>query len=120
MSGWTLTDITCTGGGANTSDTGSTATIGVDPGEDITCTFTNVSQHVVIVIVCHEGTLTLAASAVTIGSDQTTLTTSLATGVTLPDGVSEAELCGLGGARYAGLSHEIDKQFLVDIGSNAH
>jgi len=120
VSGWTLTDITCTGGGANTSDTGSTATIGVDPGEDITCTFTNVSQHVVIVIVCHEGTLTLAASAVTIGSDQTTLTTSLATGVTLPDGVSEAELCGLGGARYAGLSHEIDKQFLVDIGSNAH
>jgi Divergent InlB B-repeat domain len=39
--GWQLTDITCTGGGPNTTDTGGTATIGLDAGENVTCTFTN-------------------------------------------------------------------------------
>src|SRR5207253_2035250 len=40
-SGWNFTSLTCTGGGSNTSISGQTATIGVDPGEDIVCTFTN-------------------------------------------------------------------------------
>jgi hypothetical protein len=44
-SGWALTDITCTGGGANTSDTGSTATVGLDSGENVVCTFTNTLQQ---------------------------------------------------------------------------
>lgn len=39
--GWQLTDITCVGGGSNTTDAGRTATIGLDLGEDLTCTFTN-------------------------------------------------------------------------------
>jgi hypothetical protein len=39
--GWELTGIGCTGGGPNTSSAGDTATIGLDPGEAVTCTFTN-------------------------------------------------------------------------------
>jgi len=38
---WTLTDITCEGGGPNTTTAGATATIGLDPGESVVCTFTN-------------------------------------------------------------------------------
>ncbi|HKH17342.1 MAG TPA: SdrD B-like domain-containing protein [Solirubrobacteraceae bacterium] len=37
---WTLTDITCTGD-AGATDAGRTATLDVDPGETIVCTFTN-------------------------------------------------------------------------------
>ncbi|MGH2656330.1 MAG: TolB family protein [Actinomycetota bacterium] len=40
-SGWELTDLTCTGGGPNTTTAGATATIGLDPGENVVCTFTN-------------------------------------------------------------------------------
>jgi hypothetical protein len=39
--GWELTDLTCTGGGTNTTTEGDTATIGLDPGESVVCTFTN-------------------------------------------------------------------------------
>jgi hypothetical protein len=42
--GWRLTDITCTGGGPDTSDAGRTATIGLDPNEVIVCTFTNTEE----------------------------------------------------------------------------
>src|SRR4029450_637196 len=47
--GWDLTDITCTGdqGTTNTSSGDKTtrrATFNVQPGEDITCTFTNTEQ----------------------------------------------------------------------------
>jgi plastocyanin len=52
--GWQLTDITCSGGGGNTSDTGRTATIGLDLGEHVTCMFTNT----------HEGSITIVKDAV--------------------------------------------------------
>ena len=39
--GWQLTNLTCVGGGANTTTAGTTATIGLDPGESVVCTFTN-------------------------------------------------------------------------------
>ena len=39
--GFSLTDLTCTGGGANTSTAGAVATIGLDENESITCTYTN-------------------------------------------------------------------------------
>jgi uncharacterized surface anchored protein len=76
--------------------------------------FSNPQTHKVIVIVCHEGTAKLAASDVTNG--QGNLTTP-ATGVTLPEGVSEAELCGLGG--FTGKPHG-DKTLTVAVGSDAH
>ncbi len=46
VAGWSLTDITCSEG----SDAGSTATIQVDPGDSITCTFTNKQDATVTVI----------------------------------------------------------------------
>jgi hypothetical protein len=48
--GWQLTDITCAGGGPNTTDTGRTATIGLDPGENVTCTFTNTQEGTITVV----------------------------------------------------------------------
>ncbi len=43
-SGWAFTSLACTGGGNNTTISGRTATIGVDPGENIVCTFTNTTS----------------------------------------------------------------------------
>ena len=83
-------------------------------------TFVNPRTHKVIVLVCHEGTPTLAASDVDDvtggGSDPTT---TLAEGATLPDGVSEEDLCSLGGAAYTGKSHDL-RSLTVDVGSDAH
>ena len=81
---------------------------------DLTSTpFKNPRKHKVIVLVCHEGTNTLVASDVTNGS---TTKTSLAHGATLPTGVDEAELCGLGGAAYGGKAHQDDDDYKVDVG----
>jgi hypothetical protein len=52
ITGWDITDLVCTGGGANTSTVTATgvATIGLDPGETVTCTYTNTKRgHVIIV-----------------------------------------------------------------------
>jgi hypothetical protein len=87
-------------------------------GGTVNLTFTDPRQHVVIVIVCHMGTNTLAPSDVTIGSDESTLTTTLSAP---PAGMTEAQLCGLGGARYPNIStHVLNKLFQIDIGSDAH
>ena len=48
--GFDLTDITCVGGGANTTDTGATATIGLDAGESVTCTYTNTQQGSITIV----------------------------------------------------------------------
>ena len=87
----------------------------VGAGDDVTLTFVDPRLHKVIVLVGHEGTNTLAASDVTGGVTGTTL----AAGATLPDGVSEADLCGLGGATRSGLGH-VDVDATVDVGSDAH
>jgi hypothetical protein len=46
VSGWDLTALVCTGGGANTSTTLATglSTIGLDAGENVVCTYTNTKQ----------------------------------------------------------------------------
>jgi hypothetical protein len=76
-------------------------------------TFANPRQHVVIVLVCHEGTNTLAPSDVVNGGDSgTTLATP-------PAGVTEAQLCALGGARFEHLPHG-NKDLTVNVGSDAH
>ena len=46
QAGWSLTDITCTGDD-EASDQGATATLDVDPGETIVCTFTNTKDATV-------------------------------------------------------------------------
>ena len=52
VSGWSLTNLTCTGGGANTSTALATrtATIGLDPGENVTCTFENTKLSTLTII----------------------------------------------------------------------
>jgi prealbumin domain-containing protein len=52
VTGWDLTSISCTGGGANTStNVGTrTATIGLDAGENITCTFVNQQRPNVTIV----------------------------------------------------------------------
>jgi len=76
-------------------------------------TFVNPRQHVIIVLVCHEGTNTLAPSDVTNGGDSgTTLATP-------PDGLTEAQLCALSGARFGGKPHG-PKDLTVNVGSDAH
>ena len=49
MAGWTLTNLVCTGGGANTSTAGAVATIGLNPGEAVTCTYTNTENATITV-----------------------------------------------------------------------
>jgi hypothetical protein len=68
-------------------------------GQTINLTFIDPRQHKVIVITCHEGTNTLVGSSVTINSNtKTTITT-------LPSGITQAQLCALGGASFGGLGH---------------
>jgi hypothetical protein len=45
--GWDLTSVACTGGGGNTTTNTatSTATVGLDAGEDVVCTFTNTANE---------------------------------------------------------------------------
>jgi Prealbumin-like fold domain len=42
--GFAFNNVSCTGGGANTSVSGRVATIGLDPGETVTCTYVNDQQ----------------------------------------------------------------------------
>jgi hypothetical protein len=48
--GWDLTNLQCTGGGGNTSVTGSTATVGLDAGENVTCTYTNTKRGTIVIV----------------------------------------------------------------------
>src|SRR3989304_2694005 len=66
-SGWELTGISCTGGGADTDDdqSGPTAEIHLDGGEHVVCTFNNVREE-------EEGTPTIATTPLV--SEQLTAT----------------------------------------------
>jgi hypothetical protein len=85
----------------------------VGAGANLSLTFTNPRQHVVIVVVCHEGTNTLAASGVTLGTSSANSLSSP------PSGLTEAQLCALGGARFGGLPHG-NQGVTVNVGSAAH
>ena len=52
IAGWDLTNLVCVGGGANTSTTLATglSTIGLDAGENVTCTYTNTKRGHIIVV----------------------------------------------------------------------
>ena len=52
-SGWDLTGLVCTGGGTNTSTSVATATIGLDQGETVVCTFTNTAQRSALTLIKH-------------------------------------------------------------------
>jgi len=79
----------------------------VSGGDTETLTFTDNRQHKIIVIVCHEGTNTLDSSSVTMdGSTKSSIGTA-------PSGITQAQLCGLGGASYGGISGHPTKSLSV-------
>ena len=95
-------------------DTAPDQNVVVGAGETVgPLTFVDPRQHVVIVLVCHQGTNTLAASEVTNGASSAISLESP------PDGVTEAQLCALSGARFEGKPHG-EKNLTVNVGSNAH
>jgi len=95
-------------------DTAADQNVVVGAGETVgPLTFVDPRQHVVIVLVCHQGTNTLAASEVTNGASQAVSLSAP------PEGITEAQLCGLGGARFENLPHG-EKNLSVNVGSNAH
>lgn len=65
-----------------------------------TATFVNPRKFKVITLVCKEATNTLYKS--TVAFDGSASTNTLGAGATLPSGVTEAMLCGLGGASFGG------------------
>lgn len=73
-------------------------------GQTVSLTFVDPRLHRVIVLTCHDGTNTLLGSSVTLGgatrSSISAVPSSLAA-----KGVTEADLCGLGGAQFGGLGH---------------
>jgi uncharacterized surface anchored protein len=73
--------------------------LGTTPGGGDTenLTFVDPRLHKVIVLVCSEGTNTLDGSSVSFDGGTSTMT-SLETGASLTSGITEAGLCGLGGA----------------------
>ena len=73
-------------------------------GQTIGLTFVDPRLHRVITIVCHEGTNTLHSSSVTLNG---TAKASLAgvPSALIAKGVTQADLCGLGGAQFNGLGH---------------
>jgi hypothetical protein len=78
-----------------------TVELGSAPGEGDTVelTFTDPRAHKVIVLTCHEGTDTLLSSEVTIGG------VTKSTLAAPPAGMTEAQLCSLGGAAFGGKPH---------------
>lgn len=93
ITGWNLTGLSCTDPDDGTTIIGATANIDLDPGETVTCTYTNKKQlFTIITLVCLDGQL-YASSVVLDGELMTSL-------VALPDGLTGADLCGLSGARY--------------------
>jgi hypothetical protein len=86
-------------------------TVAITSGGLTTVSVTNPRTHRIIVIVCHEGTNTLYSSNVDLGT-----TTKPSIG-SPPSGITEAQLCGLGGATFGGLPHG-DQSLTVDIASH--
>jgi hypothetical protein len=76
-----------------------TVTLTTSSASTVTVNVENPRKHRVIVIVCHEGTNTLIATDVQNG---TSTKTSIGTA---PTGITEAQLCNLGGASFGGLGH---------------
>ena len=102
-----LTAITCDDNSSATPSSwdvpARTATFEVDPGEEVKCTFTNTKQlFTIITLVCLDNQL--YASQVVMDGVVGDSKISLDLGAT-PAGLDDADLCGLGGASYAGKDH---------------
>ena len=81
----------------------------------VSLTFVDPQTHRAIVLVCHEGTNKLYSVQVNGGTDKASIgsvPTALAN-----KGVTEADLCGIGGASFGGLSHG-DKTLTAKIAAH--
>lgn len=67
VEGWDLTSVAC-------DDGSPAAAIDLQPGEIVTCTFTNTKQFVIIPLVCHAGQVYLASAVVGNGAPVDSLT----------------------------------------------
>jgi len=92
LSGWTLVSATCSDGSPVTA-------IVLSAGETVTCTFTNTPLYKLIVVTCDTSTETLVVSRVT-QDGVVTETISSVPAALAAKGVTEADLCALGGATY--------------------
>jgi hypothetical protein len=97
-----------------------TAALGSTPGTGQTFSFTATDprQHRYIVLVCHEGTNSLYASTVDPDGDLTGTSDQKSSLSSVPSalatkGVTEADLCGLGGATFGGLGHSTQSPKIV-------
>ena len=84
-------------------------------GQVVTVNATNPRTHRVIVIVCHEGTNSLYGVTVSGGTDKTSI--SAVPSALDTKGVTEADLCGIGGASFGGLGHG-DKALTAKIATH--
>jgi hypothetical protein len=84
-------------------------------GQVVTVNATNPRTHRVIVIVCHEGTNSLYGVTVSGGTDKTSI--SAVPSALDTKGVTEADLCGIGGASFDGLGHG-DKALTAKIATH--
>jgi len=82
-------------------------------GQTVNLTFTDPRQHKVIVITCHQGTNTLVGSSVSLNGG--TAKTSISSA---PSGLTQAQLCNLGGASFGNLGHGGGKTLEVTIPSS--
>jgi hypothetical protein len=75
-------------------------------GQVVGLTFSDPRLHRVLAFVCHEGTNTLHGSSVTLGGVTKPTITAVPPALAAK-GVTEADLCGLGGAQFGGLAHGV-------------
>jgi hypothetical protein len=72
-------------------------------GQVVSLTFVDPRLHRVIVLVCHEGTNTLDPNSITLGTTKTSI--GSVPSALQAKGVTQADLCSLGGAQFGGLAH---------------
>lgn len=89
-------------------------TISTD-GQVVNVAVTNPRSHRVIMLVCHEGTIALAATDVRKGAGTPVQSIGAVPAALDAKGVTPADLCAIGGATFGGLSH-VDTQFTVELG----
>jgi uncharacterized surface anchored protein len=87
-----------------TGDPSFPKTVAITSNTTTTVNVTNPRLHRAIVLVCHEGTDTLYSVDVVNGTSTKQSLGSLPTSLT-DKGVTQAEICGLGGASFGGLGH---------------
>lgn len=93
-------------GWENTDPTGTTLceTVNLGAAGSVTIEFGNAQLYKLIVLTCNQVTNTLVDSTVDLDGNLATTTDTKASLTTPPSGITQAQLCGLGGASYGSLA----------------